>query len=201
MDEPLTTCALVDQEDWDRRYLAGSLSDAEATAFEAHYFGCDRCWALVKGGAGIRSALAHRGALPTVRPRPWWQPLAVAAGLGIVAFGTWQAVRSSHPSDPDAIRGGGDSLAVRSELSAGVWHAAWPAVALVTSYRVRVFAEGGRLLLTREGADTSLGLPADSLAAMGGESPLYLEVEGFDQLRRPVVRSPLIQLRVRGDPR
>jgi anti-sigma factor RsiW len=50
MDEQPMTCELVDQRELDRRYLTGQLNDNEASAFEAHYFACDRCWALVKGG-------------------------------------------------------------------------------------------------------------------------------------------------------
>ena len=200
MSEQPMTCEFVDQHELDRRYVAGRLSDAEAAGFEAHFFGCDRCWSLVKGGTGIRSALTDRGAIPTARRRPWWLPLAIAAGLGGVALGTWRVIESGNFVDGDAIRGAGDSLAVRTELATGVWRAAWPAVPDAASYRVRVFAEAGRLLVTREVADTSLVLSADSLAIAGGGSPLYLEVEGFNVLRRPVARSPLILLRVRADP-
>ncbi len=201
MPEPPMTCEFVDQHELDRRYVAGRLSDAEAAGFEAHFFGCDRCFALVKGGTGIRSALTHRGALPAGRGRAGWIPLAIAAGLGVLALGTWQAIGLRKVGDDDTIRGAEDSLAVHSALSAGIWTAVWPAVPQATSYRVRVFAEGGRLLVTRQVADTSVSLSADSLAAGGAGSALYLEVEGFDLLRRPVGRSPLIPLRARGDPR
>ncbi len=199
MSEPPITCEFVDQHELDRRYVAGRLSDAEAAGFEAHFFECDRCFGLVKGGAGIRSALTHRGPLPAARPRARWIPLAIAAGLGLVALGTWRTTGPPKLGD-DAIRGADDSLAVRSELSSGVWRVGWPAVVEATSYRVRVFAEGGRLLVTREVTDTSLALSADSLTAAGGAATLYLDVEGFDLLRRPVARSPLIALRTRADP-
>ena len=200
MSKQPMTCEFVDQHELDRRYVAGRLSEPEAAAFEAHFFECDRCFGLVKGGAGVRSALAHRGALPADRPRPRWMPLAIAAGLGLVALGTWQAIGPRQPGDDDAIRGSEDSLAVRSDLASGFWRVGWPAVAEATSYRVRVFAEGGLLLLTKEVTDTVLALPADSLAALGGASALYLDVEGFDLLRRPVARSPLMPLRPRAGP-
>ncbi|MBM4189071.1 MAG: zf-HC2 domain-containing protein, partial [Gemmatimonadetes bacterium] len=38
------TCDRVDREDLDTRYLAGTLSEADAAAFEAHFFECERCW-------------------------------------------------------------------------------------------------------------------------------------------------------------
>lgn len=199
MAEPLT-CELVDQHELDRRYVAGRLGDAEAAAFEQHYFGCDRCWALVKGGTAVRAAVAPPTAAAVDRGR-WWKPLAIAAGLGVLAIGTWQVLGPAGPTAGDPIRGPGDSLAVLTERSGEAWRLVWPAAPDAASYRVRVFAEGGRLLLAREVADTSVGLPADSLDRASGGTPLYLEVEAFDLLQRPVVRSPLIPLRSRGDPR
>lgn len=60
MNEPEQTCPIADT-DTDVRYLAGSLTDAEAEAFEEHYFGCDTCWKAVQRGAEIRSALSQSG--------------------------------------------------------------------------------------------------------------------------------------------
>lgn len=194
------TCELVDQNELDRRYLEGRLSDAEANAFEEHYLGCDRCWELVKGGAGIRAALHRGGAIQAGRPRRWWTPLAIAAGLGIVTFGTWRVVTPRDVATPDAIRGAGDSLAVQSAFSAGAWHAAWPADSAMAWYRVRLFAADGRLLFTREVTDTSLDISAASLSATDRGAPLYLDVQGFDLMRRPVKRSPLLPLNPSGDP-
>ncbi|MEK6597763.1 MAG: zf-HC2 domain-containing protein [Gemmatimonadota bacterium] len=193
------TCELVDQTELDRRYLEGRLTDAEANAFEEHYLGCDRCWGLVKGGAGVRAALHGGGATLASRPRRWWRPLAIAAGLGIVTFGTWQAVTPRDAAKPDAIRGAGDSLAVQSGFSAGAWHIGWPADSAVAWYRVRLFAADGRLLFTREVTDTSLNISATSLSATDRLAPGYLEVEGFDLMRRPVTRSPLLPLNPPGD--
>jgi len=194
MTESPMTCERVDQEELDRRYLKGQLSDAEAAAFEAHYFGCERCWALVKAGAGVHAALRPDATVSAVRWRAWRRPLTIAAALGIVAFGTWQAVVSRDTTERDAMRGMADHLAVRTELSAGIWRAAWPADSAVASYRVRFFAADGRLLFTRQVSDTSLEIPADSLSALGVGASLYLDVQGFDALRRPVARSPLIPL-------
>ena len=204
MDQPPMSCELVDERELDRRYTAGTLSETEATAFEEHFFGCDRCWALVKGGAGVTAALrsggvdpavrGSRAVIPPVRKATWWKPMALVAGLAIVVLGTWRAVQLSPPANPQAIRGGRDSIAVHSELAAGRWRAAWIPVREATSYRVRVFTGDGRLLLTRESTDTSVILPADSLATLGSGGAIYLEVQGFDQLRRPLARSPLTPL-------
>ncbi len=194
MPEQPLTCELVDQNELDCRYLEGRLTEAEANAFEEHYLGCDRCWELIKGGAGVRAALHGGGATLASRPRRWWRPLAIAAGLGIVTFGSWQAVTSRDAAMPDAIRGAGDSLAVQSGFAAGAWRTAWPANSAVAWYRVRLFAADGRLLFTREVTDTSLNISATSLSASDRLAPVYLEVEGFDLMRRPVRRSPLLPL-------
>ncbi len=50
--EPIT-CARVNAEALDRRYLAGEMGDAEATAFERHYLACDACWLRVQRGAAL----------------------------------------------------------------------------------------------------------------------------------------------------
>jgi hypothetical protein len=49
-DETIT-CTRVSAEALDRRYLAGEMGDAEATAFERHYLACDECWMRVQNGA------------------------------------------------------------------------------------------------------------------------------------------------------
>ncbi len=200
MAEQPMTCEWVDQNELDRRYLEGRLSEAEANAFEEHYFGCDRCWELVKGGAGLRAAQRGGEAIRARRARAWWKPLAIAAGLAIVAFGTWRAMTPRDTAAPDTIRGAGDSLAVRSGFSAGAWHAAWPADSMVAVYRVRLFAADGRLLLTREVADTSLDISVTSLPPTDRRTSVYLDVEGFDLMQRPVIRSPLLRLFAPGDP-
>ncbi len=202
MDQSPLTCDLVDQRELDQRYVARQLSDAEAAAFELHFFGCDRCWNLVKGGAGVRAAVAPSAAAPGRAPsRAWWKPLALAAGLGLIAFGASRLIGPGTWADPDAIRGAEDSISVVTQLGSGQWRAAWPAVPGAASYRVRVFSEAGSLLLTRDLADTAVNFPADSLATLGQGGALYLELQGFDALRRLVARSPLIPLRSPGAPR
>ncbi len=200
MAEQPMTCEWVDRSEIDRRYLEGRLSEAEANAFEEHYFGCDRCWELVKGGAGVRAAQRGGEAIPARRARASWKPLAIAAGLAIVALGTWRALTPRDTAAPDAVRGTGDSLAVRIEVSIGAWHMAWPADSTVAVYRVRLFAADGRLLLAREVADTSLDISATSLSPTDRHTSVYLDVEGFDLMQRPVIRSPLLRLFAPGDP-
>jgi TolA-binding protein len=85
-------CSSVEQGDIVERYLRpGGLTDAEAEAFELHYFGCPQCFDLLEATRAARSALAHSPA-PVVampaRPKSFrW--VAIAAGIAIVAFGIW----------------------------------------------------------------------------------------------------------------
>ncbi|MFW6202615.1 MAG: zf-HC2 domain-containing protein, partial [Gemmatimonadota bacterium] len=43
-------------------YVAGRLSEAEAEAFEAHYFECDACWGRVRGALELYAAFSERPA-------------------------------------------------------------------------------------------------------------------------------------------
>jgi putative zinc finger protein len=211
MDEPQITCELVDERDLDIRYLAGRLSEEEASAFEAHYFECERCWALVKEGAAVASANPGPSAnqpapapatpvIPLPRRRAGsWVPIAVAASLAIAAVFAWRAIESRRTGGGTAVRGVADSLTVRATTGAAGWQAAWAPAAGAASYRLRLYDADGRMLLERDRADTTATLAADSLAALQRGAPIYFEVEALDALRRPLVRTPLTRLRARAD--
>lgn len=193
MDRPLT-CDDVDQRELDRRYVAGTLPEDEASAFEAHFFGCDRCWALVKGGAAVRASHAPApGAAHRPARAPWWRPLALAAGFVLVLFGAWRALRPTGPGPDGTVRGSGDSLAVRTVYDASDLQIDWDAPAAGSSYRVRIYAADGGVLLERTITGKTLRIARDSLPAAAEKGAL--EVQAFDALRRPVAQSPLIPLR------
>ena len=188
------TCARVDEEDLDLRYLTGRLSDQDAEAFEAHCFTCDRCWGLVQQGANIRavrspSAPATRQAPkrpPTYRR---WVPLALAAGLAVLAFGLWPR----HPPVPsDGLRGDAHMLPVRVDTLTATLGASWPAVSDAGRYRVRLHRPDGGLVIERETSDTSLSLSRDSLALRADDSTLFWLVEALSRTGAVVARSPLV---------
>lgn len=194
MNQPPITCELVDERELDRLYVAGKLSDEEAAAFEQHYFGCDRCWALVKGGSDVRAAHARGATVVTPWRRTWMMPLTIAAGIMLAAIGTWRFVGPNGNPIQDAVRGGSDSIAVKTTTSAGRWQAAWPSVPGAVLFRIRIYSDDGRLLLTRETNDTVVQLSTDSLATLGEGRALYLDVQQMDQLQQPVGRSALIPI-------
>ena len=99
MTMPVLTCERVDDEHLDARYAAGTLDEAEADAFEAHYFGCARCWYRVQRAVELRDGLAAvepvpRSARPSVTRR-WW-PLGAAAAIAAGVLLSRHAARSSQ---------------------------------------------------------------------------------------------------------
>jgi hypothetical protein len=194
MEEKPITCEFVDEHDLDRRYIEGRLSEAEAAAFEEHFFGCERCWQLVKGGAGVRAALQTPPATSAARSFSPWKPLALAAGIVVVALGAWRVFASRSAAESDGFRGTGDSLTIDATFSSGTLRLGWPSAPGATGYRVRISQSDGSLLFSRDVSDTSLVLAVDSLPAAGSGALLYLDVQGFDDLRQPVARSPLVPL-------
>lgn len=196
MHDRVITCDLVDEHDLDVRYLSGGLDEPLAATFEEHFFGCERCWSLVHGGAAVRAASRDADqravvAAPVRRGR-WWVPAAVAASITLVSFGTWRVTTGSDDAGVDVMRGGGDSVSVAISSSGGDWRAAWRPVPGAASYRARLFDGAGGVQLERESPDTMLVLPSDTLVRLHGTAPLYLEVAAFDSLRRPTARSALL---------
>jgi len=193
------TCELVDEEDQDTRYLAGQLSPEGAEAFEAHFFGCERCWGLVQQGLAVRSALGpdagvphlERGASVPERTRGGWWGLAAAAAVAVVVLGTWWTGQRSGPvPTEDVLRGEEVPFLVTTSGSETALQAAWPRLANVDLYRVRLYAADGTLAAQREQVDTSIVLPRDSIP-LPRQATAFWEVQALDHLRQPLARSDL----------
>ncbi len=203
----------VEQEDLDTRYLAGTLSEEEADAFEEHYFSCDKCWSAVRLGLGVRAAEApetadtrraplkvqRAGAGPsTVAPRRrQWMPVALAAAVAMMAFGLWRwnDNRPLRPAD-DALRGPTDSIRAVASVRGRALVLSWPATATADRYGVRLQKRDGTIIVERFTADTSLALSRDSLPAISDNEPVYWEVRALDALRRTIARSRLVPARM-----
>jgi tetratricopeptide (TPR) repeat protein len=82
-------CARASRDEIAEQYVAGRLTDAEAAAFEEHYFTCDRCFADVEAwramGAAIAAAPAAEARSVRGRVPSWLWAAAAAAGVLIVA--------------------------------------------------------------------------------------------------------------------
>ena len=198
MNPSTLTCAQVDAQDLDARYLAGTLSDPEAEAFEAHYFGCDRCWELVHGGAEVRGALtgpgarrrpARGGLTPRIRSSTArWMGLAAALAGVTVGLSLWRQFRP-HPEP--AVRGGSRWLPLTAEVRGDSLLAVWPSAPGAASYRLRLFTREGALLVEREVTDTTLALSSSVLPDPAHPERFFAQVQAEDRLRQPLARSTL----------
>lgn len=221
MPDSSAACPFSDDSDIDARYLAGRLSAAEAEAFEAHYFACDRCFALVQRGAEIRASLgatasgaANELSLETVRARrargmaTHWRPALVAAvAVLVIGISVWRAVpRSPVAGTPnpatgsEALRGDQLAFAVSSHATSSLLVAAWSPRPRAKSYRVRLLTVNGSLLFERETTDTSVMLPIDSLPGVLAKAPVYWEVQALDALRGVVATSAIVQAALHQSP-
>lgn len=193
------TCELVDERDLDTRYIAGRLNPEEAEGFEEHFFGCERCWALVHQGVEIRSALGPAASAAHPRREAWflrgarrgWWGLAAAAAVGAVMLGTWwTGQRPGSGATEDVLRGGEASFLVAASGSETALQAAWPRLPNADLYRVRLYTADGTLTAQRELVDTSIELQRDSIP-LPREATAFWEVQALDHLRQPVARSDL----------
>jgi hypothetical protein len=178
MHMPDLTCAEVDDRDLESGYLAGRLTAEEAEAYEAHYFGCERCWRTLETALAVRSA---RGA----RRAPFGVWALAAAAIAVLAVGAgWWATRSPAPP-VDALRGGGEAPAVRMHETPAGLAVAWAPHARADRYRVRVFSADGGLLLERLTEDTAVVFAPPPGAA-------FLDLTVLDALRAVVSGSGLV---------
>jgi anti-sigma factor RsiW len=174
-------------ESWAGRYLAGRLAEAEAEAFEAHYFVCDRCWAEVRAAQELRAALASAPGRPARRR---WMPLAAAAAL-LAGLGTWMLVRPT--GSERAFRAGrGAGLAVGLSVAPeGRLSVSWSVIPGTRAYRVRVATAEGALLTESEAAVPPALLDRQRLPPAG---TLYVTVEALGPDREVLASSPPVKL-------
>ena len=216
MEPTHVTCTRVEEEDLDARYLAGTLSEEEAEAFEEHYFGCERCWTAVRTGLDVRAAstatmgepqvatprpTVERGTAPPARriPRGRWLPLAIAASIVVVAVGLWQ--RDGGPgvtAGGDGLRGPADSIRAVASVRGRILMLSWPVTANADRYRVRLQRSDATVVLERIAGDTVLAVSRDSLRSVADGERVYWEVQALDALRRTIARSRLVPTVVPG---
>lgn len=193
-DDPLT-CERVDALDLDVQYTLGKLSPEVAERFEEHFFGCERCFALVQGGIAARRAVASdqtaasAGRVPGRRIGPVWGML-VAAALVLLALGVrrWVAT-DARPIEADTLRGAGTGWLASARIAGDTVVASWPAVPEAERYLVRIYGAAGELLLERPTSDTTF---RSTLPASG--TRLTLDVQAQDSIRQMLARAPLVRL-------
>jgi hypothetical protein len=74
MADQALDCSKVEEQELEARYIQGALSDEEAEAVEAHYFGCDRCWNSLQQSLELHAALAGDAGSASVPGAPGGAP-------------------------------------------------------------------------------------------------------------------------------
>lgn len=197
-------CTAAREGDFVDRYVAGRLSDAEAEAFEAHYFACESCWAEVQTALEVRAALESRegaGTRPQHPGRPglrwigWTAGLAAAAAAAFLFFNVGS---DGGPGDPgaseDVFRGAGTALNVETRAAEGTLVAEWATVPDADIYVARIYTEDGRLLYEREVSTPRVEVETAVLMEQGSFTVVYWRIEALDSLRQPVARSSLVPI-------
>jgi hypothetical protein len=209
MEPAQLDCTRVEEGEYELRYIQGVLSEADAEAFEAHYFECERCWAALQRALDLHGALAAAGqaatgatagsSVPvrlqgTTRRRweaRWWPVLAAAAAL--VMVGTWRIHRrSANEGIPaEAERGVAAGLRVRPLATPDRLAVTWSAVRGADRYRAQLFAADGTRMADREVSDTSVSVPRDTLGGASLIAGAYWSVEALDATRHTLAKSRL----------
>jgi hypothetical protein len=178
MPEAVSTCAGVEEGDYEARYLADRLTPAEAAAYEAHYFGCERCWASLRRATEARAAFAAgtRGRR-VPRVARWALPLAAA----LVAVAIWRLAAPDADAPVTRVRGVADALTLSVVANSDSIHAVWQRQPDADRYRVRGFGADGVLVWSLETTDTSVTAARDGAG--------LVDVAALDRLRVVVMQS------------
>ena len=183
MPESTLTCAEVESGDYEARYLADRLTPAEAEEYEAHYFGCERCWTSLRRATEARAAFAAgtaRGRVP--RYVRWALPLAAA----LVAVAIWRIAAPDSDAPVTSVRGAASALTLSIVANSDSIHAVWPREPDADRYRVRGFDAEGTLLWSLETVDTSI------TAARAGAG--LVDVAALDRLRVVVAQARPVRI-------
>ena len=182
-------------------YLAGRLSEAEAQAFERHYFYCPACTEAIEVGTRLRAGFGKRpvAAARVAPPRPLstWVALAAAAAVALLAVGLWQAAHLARPTPGGSVlRGGAEArLDVRVEADQnGALAVRWAAIPGAARYAVRVLTSDGVEVWKTETDETRSTVRPSELSA-ASEKSLLVEVDALDARSRVVATSAPAKLR------
>lgn len=104
----MTQCMGAPSEQWLEPYLAGTLEDAQAQAFEEHYFDCPVCLAQVQAMQAVAQQLRlNPVSLPARKILAWpvhWRTLAAAAALLAAVWVGYRWENSKPPSSNNVAK-------------------------------------------------------------------------------------------------
>lgn len=195
-------CTYAEQHDLAARYLAGTLPQAEAWAFEAHYFGCELCWGEISLGEEMRAALGQpaiaRVSAETRSSRATrgdaWTLLAASAAVAAIALGIQQLALRPEVAPPETTYRGEGSRTLPLEIAgepSGQVRISWPANDDARIYVVQVFQSDGVNVWKRETSETSLSLEPAELPPRRPGISFLARVEALDTMGQAVAKSNL----------
>lgn len=172
-------------------YLAGRLSEADASAFEEHSFACDRCFDELQRATELKAA--EPAPAPPRRTRAIsWQPLALAAAV-VLGVGIWLARPVIDAPPGPVYRDGGDAAATVLPLTVARGGErvtlSWEPLEDADVYEVRVFDEAGNPVFEKQTAAPALEISAAEWRSDAGTGPFYAQVIALDELRQTIARS------------
>jgi len=185
-------CPYENESEVRSRYLAGTLPEAEAEAYERHYFDCSACAEAIEVGTRLRTGFGKRPvevatrAAPVRLARPWLA-LAAAAAAAFIAFGVLQIAHRTPAAPGLVLRSGSDAPQdVRIEAGRdGALDVHWTPVASATRYAVRVHSSDGSEVWKTETSEPRATVRRADLQAAAGKS-LRVEVEALDARDRVI---------------
>ena len=193
---PPVNCKSVAEGDLATAYLAGELPEAEAEAFEKHYFECGSCRNEVQTRSELRAAFGNRPIAPmTASPQgsKYWRALAaVAAASVLVTFGIRQLVanRPLRAPTPRILRSEEKgSIETKVTISDGRTILEWSPQTDAQTYWIEIFRADGTSVLRRATTATRFALnPADLPSASIGMS-LLAKIEARNAIDQVVAES------------
>ena len=201
-DRPLgQTCAIALDGDQLAGYVSGRLDEAEAEAFEKHYFACEECWALVRAAAAAQGSFA-RESPPRMVPagrgvrsrRAFLIPAAglAAAIAGVALFGVWQR----DPGEPtgDVFRGVEETMALEAVVDGLTLRTRWAPIAAAAGYELRLYDSGGRLLRASDVDALTVAVDIDVLELGGVPAVASMDIVALDALGQVLLRSERVTL-------
>jgi hypothetical protein len=196
MAEPLN-CEAVRAADMIDRYAAGTLPEAEAEAFEAHYLGCSDCWGELQAALELRRTLSPSAPGETFsatkkRGQAVWIGIAAAVLLA-VSVSVWRAAQES-PADDVVTRGPTNELTVTATWrDDGSLSITWTPAPSATLYHVRVRGGSG-VSLNRQTASLALQVTSPELGEAATLQDLTIIVEAESAAGEVVGRSRATRL-------
>lgn len=190
-------CAQVDECDLVALYLGGKLPEAEAEAFEAHYFGCERCSGELKAAAQIRVAkgvdvFAARWAGKRRAKRVTWTLLAAAAAVAVMVFGLQRLSRRPEISQSEPVWRGSSVQTISLEISpspTGQLVLRWRAHPEAQVYVVEIFASDGASVWRQETSEATVSIPVGVLPPSKPGVSFFATVEALDSMHQVIAKS------------